>query len=108
MSEPSKNNALLGEALLETIRQAVRVEIRTALSVNGHGGKGSLRVLINMHKPYLTIKEAAKFSCLGPSTIRLFIRKRELKAHQVGSRVIIKRTDLEGFLESHPIEVISD
>jgi len=104
MSDPSKNNALLGEALLETIRQAVRVEIRAALSENGHGGEKPKET----PKCYLTIKEAADISRLGPSTIRLFIRKRELKAHQVGSRVIIKRTDLEGFLESHPIEIISD
>ena len=37
MSEPTKNSALLGEALLEAIRGAVRVEIRAALTENGHG-----------------------------------------------------------------------
>jgi len=58
--------------------------------------------------PYLTVKEAANLSRLGQSTIRLMIRKRELKALQVGSRVIIKRGDLERFLESHPIEILSD
>jgi len=104
MNEPSKNNALLGEALLETIRQAVRVEIRAALTENGHGVEKPTEI----PKCYFTIEEAAKFSLLGPSTIRLYIRKRELKAHQVGRRVIIKRTDLEGFLESHPIEILSD
>ncbi len=104
MSDPSKNNALLGEALLETIRQAVRVEIRAALTENGHGSQKPTET----PKCYLTIKEAADTSRLGPSTIRLFIRKRELKAHQVGRRVIIKRTDLEGFLESHPIEILSE
>ncbi len=104
MSDPSKNNALLGEALLETIRQAVRVEIRAALTENGHEGEKPTEI----PKCYFTIEEAAKFSLLGPSTIRLYIRKRELKAHQVGRRVIIKRTDLEGFLESHPIEILSD
>jgi len=104
MSIPSKNNSLLGEALLETIRQAVRVEIRAALIENGHGGEKPTEI----PKCYFTIEEAAKFSLLGPSTIRLYIRKRELKAHQVGRRVIIKRTDLEGFLESHPIEILSD
>jgi len=104
MSDPSKNNALLGEALLETIRQAVRVEIRAALIENGHESQKPTET----PKCYLTIKEAADVSRLGQSTIRLMIRKRELKAHQVGSRVIIKRTDLEGFLESHPIEILSD
>jgi hypothetical protein len=45
---------------------------------------------------------------LGLSTIRLSISQRELKAHQVDSRVIIKRTDLERFLEAHPIEALPD
>ncbi len=104
MTELSKNSALLGEALLEAIRGAIRVEIREALTEKGHGSQKPTET----PKCYLTIKEAAKFSLLGPSTIRLYIRKRELKAHQVGRRVIIKRTDLEGFLESHPIEILSD
>ncbi len=104
MDELNKNSALLGEALLEAIRGAVRVEIRAALTENGHGSQKPTET----PKCYLTIKEAADVSRLGPSTIRLFIRNRELKAHQVGSRVIIKRIDLEGFLESHPIEILSD
>ena len=58
--------------------------------------------------PYLTIKEAADISRLGPSTVRLLIRKRQLKALQVGRRVIIKRTDLEKYLEAHPIEALPD
>jgi len=104
MSESGNTSSLLGEALLEAIREAVRVEIRAALTENGHGNQKPTET----PKCYLTIKEAADISRLGPSTIRLFIRKRELKAHQVGSRVIIKRTDLEGFLESHPIEILSE
>ena len=56
----------------------------------------------------LTIKEAADVSRLGSSTIRLYIHKRELKAYKAGRRVIIKRIDLEGFLETHPIEALSD
>ncbi|MFQ5853573.1 MAG: helix-turn-helix domain-containing protein [Candidatus Binatia bacterium] len=54
------------------------------------------------------MKEAANLSRLGQSTIHLLIRKRQLKAHQVGSRVIIKRSDLERLLEAHPIEALSD
>ena len=104
MNELSENSAILGEALLEALRVAVRVEIRAALTENGHGVEKHTEI----PKCYFTIEEAAKFSLLGPSTIRLYIRKRELKAHQVGRRIIIKRTDLEGFLESHPIEILSD
>jgi len=104
MSDPNNTPTLLGQALLTAIRQAVRVEIREALTENGHSSQKPTET----PNCYLTIKEAADISRLGSSTIRLYIRKRELKAHQVGSRVIIKRIDLEGFLESHPIEILSD
>jgi excisionase family DNA binding protein len=56
-------------------------------------------------KSFLTVKQAAKTSGLGVSTIRLLIRKRQLRAQKVGRRVLIKRNDLEIFLESDPIEV---
>ncbi len=59
-------------------------------------------------RPYLSVKEAAEMARLAPSAIRLYIRKWGLKAHKVGRRVIIERTDLERFLEAHPIEVIDN
>ncbi len=89
---------------VEQLRVVIRQEIEAAM---GHGGD-RLTSPQALPKPYLTIKEAADMARLAPSTIRLFIRKRVLKANKVGSRVIIKRIDLEGFLESHPIEILSD
>jgi len=52
MSEPSKNTALLGEAFRSEIEEIVKKAVREAMGQNGHGGKVSLRVLINMLKPY--------------------------------------------------------
>ncbi len=104
MSEPSSTHTVLGEALLQGIRQAVREEIRAVYGQNGHQDK----ISVETANPYLTVKEAAKLSRIGSSTIRLYIRKRELRACQVGSRVIIKRADLEKFLESRPIELFPD
>ncbi len=95
---------ILGDALLDAIRLAIREEIRQVLSENGYRSNKP----VEMGTPYLTIREAANISRLGQSTIRLLIRKRELKAHKVGERVIIKRIDLERFLEAHPIEVIDN
>jgi len=83
------------------LKTLMREEIEKVVGQNGHQNSK----LKEAATPYLTIKEAAKQSRLGESTIRLHIRRRELKAHQVGSRVIIKRTDLEQFLEAHPIEI---
>jgi excisionase family DNA binding protein len=59
-------------------------------------------------KSFLTIKQAAEVSGLGASTIRLYIRKRQLRAQQVGRRVLVKRSDLEKFLETNPIEAKPD
>ncbi len=101
MSEPGKNPSLLGEMLLKEIRQAVRAEIEAVMGQNGLAGKKPHDVV----KPYLTVKEAAVFSRLAPSTIRLYIRKRKLKALKVGRRVLIARADLERFLNLSPLEV---
>jgi len=104
MNHETNKPSILGDASLDAIRLVVREELRAAIGENGHERKPHLETA----RPYLTIKEAAQLSNLGVSTIRLYIRKRELKAHQVGSRVIIKRTDLEQFLEAHPIEITPD
>jgi len=87
------------EAVLESLlRRIVREEIREALK---NGQKKN-----ETEKPYLTIEEAAQFSRLAPSTIRLYIRQRKLRALKEGRRVIIKTMDLEKFLEANPIEIL--
>ncbi len=98
MSETS-----LSDALATILKPIVEEAVQAAISQNGHAGKPPPE-----SRQYFTIKEAADFSRLGGSTIRLYIRKRELRSCQVGSRVIIKRTDLERFLEGHPMEIFSD
>jgi excisionase family DNA binding protein len=58
---------------------------------------------IKSAKPYLAVKEAAEFARIAPSTIRLYIRKRQLRAQNVGRRVIIAATELENFLSRNAI-----
>ncbi len=96
--------SLFSEAFRAELKEIVKEAIQAAMGQNGNTGPKHPEAT----NPYFTVRQAAKFSCLGESTIRLAIRRRELKAHQVGSRVIIKRTDLERFLEGHPIEVLPD
>ena len=103
-SEPHKAPSLVGEAFRSELEEIVKKAVREAMGQNGHGVEKPTET----PKIYLTIKDAADISRLASSTIRLYIRRRELKAHQVGSRVIIKRADLERFLEAHPIEVIDN
>ena len=108
MTAANNNPALahLSEAIAAALKPFVREAVHEELAQahNGHQNSKPMEPAT----PYLTIKEAAELSRLGESTIRLYIRKRELKAHQVGSRVIIKRADLEQFLEAHPIEILPD
>jgi len=104
---PSHDSALAVTLTVGQQKALIREVVNEALGKSGHGRADSGRPS-EASRPYLTVKEAADISRLGPSTIRLYIRKRELRACQVGSRVIIKRTDLEGFLEAHPIEILSD
>lgn len=92
---------IIWDAMLEDIRQIVREEVRAALNTGNalNDSPGSV-------SPYLTIKQAAEVSSLAPSTIRLLIRKGQLKAHHIGRRVVIKRANLEEYLESHPTKII--
>lgn len=91
------------ESVLEgIIRRVMREEIRAVI------GTGIQKSTEGTVKPYLTVKEAATASGLGASTIRLYIRKRLLRAQQVGRRVLVKRNDLEKFLETSPIEAKID
>jgi len=58
------------------------------------------------HTPYLTVIEAAKMASLAPSTVRLYIRKGQLKALKVGRRVVVPRKELERFLSLNPTAVV--
>jgi len=82
------------------LRALIREEIESAaLGQNdrGTGDPGALTTRTN-----LTVKEAADIARLGISTIRLNISQGKLKAQKVGRRVLIKRSELERFLEAHP------
>jgi len=81
------------------LRLLVREEVERALGSNGKAARNPE----NAPTPNLTVKEAANLARLAQSTIRLYIRKGQLKVHKVGSRVIIKRTDLDRFVEAHTL-----
>jgi excisionase family DNA binding protein len=98
------SNNSLAEALAAIIRPIVKEAVREAMNINP---SGAIQTGIT-DKSFLTVKQAAETSGLGVSTIRLLIRKRRLQAQKVGRRVLIKRSDLENFLESHPIRAIQD
>jgi excisionase family DNA binding protein len=92
--------SIFSDALLMGIRQVIREELQAVIKPTSLPRPYDKPKRIN--KPYLTVKEAAKMATLAPSTIRLYIRKGELKAHKAGRRVLIARTDLEDFLHTQP------
>jgi excisionase family DNA binding protein len=105
VNRPSINSIhqeFVDETLVEVIRKAVREELQAVIEQNGKRGGFRMDPATENTpelKPYLTIKEAADLVRLAPPTIRLYIRKRGLRAHKVGRRVIIKREELIAFLE---------
>jgi excisionase family DNA binding protein len=100
MTEP--NNSL-AEALTAIIKPIVKEAVREAMNLNSRSAAQTAA-----DKVFLTIKQAAETSGLGASTIRLVIRKRQLRAQRVGRRVLLKKSDLESFLEANPIEALTE
>lgn len=93
----------LAEALAAIMKPIIKEAVLEAISLTDCSGTQK----VNGSKAFLTVKQAAEASGLGVSTIRLYIRKRQLRAQHVGRRVLIKRIDLDHFLESNPIAVRS-
>jgi excisionase family DNA binding protein len=108
MHQPTPRTDAPDSTLLVTmtrgdLRELIRAEVMMAI---GTAKEARLNPEVGAsQKPYLTVRETADFARLAPSTIRLYIRKRQLKAQKVGRRVIIARSDLEAFLGRNPIEV---
>lgn len=101
MNDP---NTSFAEALAAILKPIVKEAVRETMNLNPRGAMQAGAA----EKSFLTVKQTAESSGLGASTIRLLIRKRQLKAQKVGRRVLIKRNDLESFLEANPIEIKPD
>jgi len=96
------SNNSLSEAFAAFFIPIVEEGVRRVLHTTSHEPPPETHAA----KEFLTIKQAAGLYGLGSSTIRLYIRKRQLAARKVGRRVLIKRTDLEVFLDSNRIGVM--
>lgn len=98
----------LSEAFAAIIEPIVKPIIEKAVWQALNSNSREVRFGASADKAFVTVKQAADISGLGSSTIRLYIRKRQLQAQKVGSRVLIKRTDLEAFVQSNPIRAIQE
>ena len=93
----AQDSTLLVTMTVGQLRDLVRSEMR-AIAASSIGNRRPPN-----DKEYFTIKEAARYSGLGASTIRLKIRQKQLAARLVGRRILIKRSDFDSFLQSDPI-----
>ena len=93
----AQDSTLLVTMTVGQLREIVRVELH-AIVTDPIGSRASAG-----DKRYYTVKEAAACSSLGVSTIRLHIRRRRLRAHRAGRRILIKRSDLDLYLQSQPV-----
>ena len=91
MSEPRNAPSLLGEALLQAIRQAVREEIQAASSQNGNHKEGQL----------LDVEEAAKRWSVPKSWISDMARRGEIPCVHLGHYVRFDPTELGQFIKDH-------
>jgi excisionase family DNA binding protein len=92
MSEPNANPL---EPFIDAIAEAVARKLATR---NGEvAGNRPDKPLA----PYLTVAEAADVSRLSVPTVRSLIRRGKLKGHRVGRRVVVKRAELERFLDAN-------
>jgi excisionase family DNA binding protein len=85
------------------IREVIREEVRMALDQYRNEceiSKDFSQNEISAAQSFLNVAEAAELARVAQSTIRLYIRKGELKTQKVGRRIIIGRGDLESFLGS--------
>jgi excisionase family DNA binding protein len=99
----SASDNSLAKALAAIIKPIVKEAIREAMNFNH---REAVHAAV-AERSFLTVKQAAETSGLGVSTIRLLIRRRQLPAQRVRRRVLIKRIDLENFLEANPIRLLT-
>jgi len=94
MSEPTNPSALLGEALLNAIRQAVREEIEAAFAARDNG-----RDLAE--KDWLKADEAAQLYGLPKTWFEERGRAGEIARTKPGRYTLFQRRDIEAYLERH-------
>ena len=75
------------------IREIVRDELARAKPAN------------DTPSEYLSVAEAAAFARVTPGTIRRWVRAGELMRHEAGSRVRVRRDELERLLECDVVPI---
>jgi len=91
MDEPNNTPTLLGEALLQAIRQAVREEYQVLQ--NGHNDRNGDELL--------TAKQAGERWNIPASKIKAMARQGQLPCVRLGHYIRFSPADLARFIEGH-------
>lgn len=54
--------------------------------------------LEHVSKEFFSVDEAADYLCSTPTTIRGYVKRKRLQAHQVGRRLVFSKRDLDSFM----------
>lgn len=93
------NEKMAVQLTTQELRALVRSEITAALGKQLISPASQVPGSNNSHQAVFSIKEAADYTRLSVSTLRAAIQKEELVSDKVGRRVLVKRIDLEKFLD---------
>jgi excisionase family DNA binding protein len=83
------------------LREMINDAIQAAMTFSGSSGRREHDMISDnalFSKPYLTVAEAAAFTTLAKSTIRLYGRMGKLKLRKIGKRCVISRDELNRLL----------
>ena len=80
---------LLRDVVRDEVRAAIREELAATLAATAGGPSTS---------EFLTTEEAATVARVEPATVREWVRRGDLRRHQAGRELRVRRDELEEFL----------
>lgn len=92
--------ARLELALRDLLRDVIRDEVRAAIREELASVLAAAPVASGGTQEYLTTDEAASMARVEPATIREWVRRGDLRRHQAGRELRVRRDELAAFLAS--------
>ena len=81
---------LLRDVVRDEVRAAIREELAATLAATAGGAAST--------SEFLTTEEAATVARVEPATVREWVRRGDLRRHQAGRELRVRRDELEEFL----------
>lgn len=101
-------------ALRELLREVVRDEVRAVLREELQAVMCGTARGASQAAAYLTTEDAAAIARVEPATVREWVRRGDLRRHQAGRELRVRRDELEAFLttgrrsdDEHNVEALA-